>query len=423
MFRWITGLRGGSASSTGTHSDSGDSIASAMDATLPSVNEALASESPAVIDVPVVENDDNKPPVSPPASITKSGTDVSEVKSTYCTDDESNSAEQDAIARALLRQAPIEDLSELFKNSTSVRAHPPPTVMPQVEQPRSPLVRPAFQESGMIHRMQMAFVRRETAVLRFRELWDILPHDLPARHPLNSRWVLWYLKNDRTKNWEDCLHKVTTFDSIEGFWSAINHIIPPSELPWGSDFYVFREGILPMWEDENNVKGGRWLVYVERARRAQDLDHYWMELLMALVGEQFGEDGASISGAVVNIRQKGDKVALWTKDAEKDGTNYRIGHVCYDVLRMQDPNVMRYEVHKDASARTGSCVKPRIVLPAKYMKTLTPQQNRELRIATGEVQAPALIRKYLKHTDINPGGNFSFENFLNHAREIQAELH
>lgn len=63
-----------------------------------------------------------------------------------------------------------------------------------------------------------------------------------------------------------------------------------------------------MWEDEHNVKGGRWLVVVDKQKRHQLLDRYWQELLMAIVGEQFEDMGEHICGAVVNVRQKGDKV-------------------------------------------------------------------------------------------------------------------
>lgn len=44
-------------------------------------------------------------------------------------------------------------------------------------------------------------------------------------------------------------------------------------------------------------------------RRNQMLDSYWLELLMAIVGEQFEGFGEFICGAVVNVRQKGDKVS------------------------------------------------------------------------------------------------------------------
>ncbi|VDM80994.1 unnamed protein product [Strongylus vulgaris] len=179
-----------------------------------------------------------------------------------------------------------------------------------------------------------------------------------------------------------------------------------------------------MWEDDSNVKGGRWLVVVDKQiksavgtsclfgsvslsgslvehlhahRRAQLLDHYWLELLMAIIGEQFEDLGEYICGAVVNVRQKGDKgscnssssiklitltklailscrfklytfftqVSLWTRDATRDDVNTRIGLVLKAKLDIPDSEPLRYEVHKDSSVRTSSMVKPRIMIPNK----------------------------------------------------------
>lgn len=64
-----------------------------------------------------------------------------------------------------------------------------------------------------------------------------------------------------------------------------------------------------MWEDTANNKGGRWLLFVDR--KAKKLDEYWMELLLAIVGEQFEEYGNDICGIVVNVRGKADKVSLF----------------------------------------------------------------------------------------------------------------
>lgn len=66
-----------------------------------------------------------------------------------------------------------------------------------------------------------------------------------------------------------------------------------------------------MWEDPNNVNGGRWLVIVDKHKRTVKLDNYWLELMMAIVGEQFDDFGNHICGAVVNVRQKGDKVLFY----------------------------------------------------------------------------------------------------------------
>lgn len=105
--------------------------------------------------------------------------------------------------------------------------------------------------------------------------------------------------------------------------------MPATGLGWNSDYYLFKEGIKPMWEDPSNVNGGRWLVIVsnyifdwinftfhpkvDKQKRQNKLDSYWLEIMMAIIGEQFEELGEYICGAVVNVRQKGDKIALWTK--------------------------------------------------------------------------------------------------------------
>ncbi|KAI1722920.1 eukaryotic initiation factor 4E domain-containing protein [Ditylenchus destructor] len=194
-----------------------------------------------------------------------------------------------------------------------------------------------------------------------------VPSELSSRHPLQTKWALWYLKGDRTKEWEDCLKRVSIFDTVEDFWALYNHILPASSLTWGSDYYLFKDGIKPMWEDESNVNGGRWLVTVDKQKRAQKLDTYWLELMMAIVGEQFEEFGDHICGAVVNLRQKGDKVALWTKDATQDDVNMRIGEIMKSKLALPDNELLKYEVHKDASNRTGSSVKPKLSIPAKEL--------------------------------------------------------
>ena len=72
-----------------------------------------------------------------------------------------------------------------------------------------------------------------------------------------------------------------------------------------------------MWEDEANKRGGRWMMQMDKKQRNTDLNHFWLEILMALIGEAFCAHSEEICGAVVNVRTKGDKLALWTADANK----------------------------------------------------------------------------------------------------------
>lgn len=45
-------------------------------------------------------------------------------------------------------------------------------------------------------------------------------------------------------------------------------------LMWG---FVSQDGIKPMWEDDRNKLGGRWLMTLSKQQRHNDLDRYWME--------------------------------------------------------------------------------------------------------------------------------------------------
>lgn len=46
---------------------------------------------------------------------------------------------------------------------------------------------------------------------------------------------------------------------------------------------------------------------------------------MCLLGESFEEYSGEVCGAVVNIRTKGDKIALWTSEAENKAGVMHIG--------------------------------------------------------------------------------------------------
>lgn len=69
-----------------------------------------------------------------------------------------------------------------------------------------------------------------------------------------------------------------------------------------------------MWEDSANKNGGRWLLNLDKKQRSTDLNDTWLDMLLCMIGEAFDEYSEDVCGAVVNVRTKGDKIALWTAD-------------------------------------------------------------------------------------------------------------
>lgn len=48
-----------------------------------------------------------------------------------------------------------------------------------------------------------------------------------------------------------------SFFTVENFWSHYKHVQPPSRLDLASNYHLFKCNIKPMWEDEQNLGGGR----------------------------------------------------------------------------------------------------------------------------------------------------------------------
>ncbi|KAE9412868.1 hypothetical protein Angca_006275 [Angiostrongylus cantonensis] len=199
-----------------------------------------------------------------------------------------------------------------------------------------------------------------------------LPEPL-ALHPLKHKWTYWYLNDDRQASWEDRLKPVCTFSTVEEFWALYNNIRPPSGLNCLCDYSVFKSGIPPMWEVPENLKGGRWLINIEKGRPGEIMDLIWLEILIAMIGEQFGDDMDLICGLVCNVRGKGSKISMWTKDSNAEEGNIRIGQVLKQkLLGAEVPpgcttplfDILKYEDHDSCQKKCGSTVKAKLSISA-----------------------------------------------------------
>ncbi|XP_055383562.1 eukaryotic translation initiation factor 4E1 [Condylostylus longicornis] len=176
------------------------------------------------------------------------------------------------------------------------------------------------------------------------------------KHPLENTWTLWYLENDRTKSWEELQNEITSFDTVEDFWSLCNHIKSASEIKIGSDYSLFKKGIRPMWEDNANKKGGRWVITLER-KQHKILDNIWLDVLLSLIGEAF-DNSTEICGAVLNVRSKFDKISVWTANGKNEEGIMEIGRKLKENLHLDSYGIIiQYELHKDTMVKSGAGIK------------------------------------------------------------------
>lgn len=129
-------------------------------------------------------------------------------------------------------------------------------------------------------------------------------------HPLKSTWVIWYRPpTPKYSDYEKSTIPLASISSVESFWSVYAHLKRPSLLPTVSDYHIFKNGIRPVWEDDANKKGGKWIVRLKKGVA----DRYWEDLLLAIVGDQFAEAADEVCGAVLSVRSGEDVLSVWTR--------------------------------------------------------------------------------------------------------------
>ena len=171
------------------------------------------------------------------------------------------------------------------------------------------------------------------------------------KHPLENAWTLFF-KNGKSRTWEDNQKPVITVTTVEDFWALMHHIDEASELKDGCDYSFFKEGIFPDWEDVRNAPGGRWMITVDKRQRRECLDTYWREILMFLIGEQAGQHAHQVNGAVVTVRPRGDKLAIWLADASQPDSIIKVGSMIKEQLEIPPRKTIGFNVHSEEKAGT-----------------------------------------------------------------------
>eukprot|EP00929_Paragymnodinium_shiwhaense_P000729 TRINITY_DN100964_c0_g1_i1.p1 TRINITY_DN100964_c0_g1~~TRINITY_DN100964_c0_g1_i1.p1 ORF type:complete len:251 (-),score=62.76 TRINITY_DN100964_c0_g1_i1:65-817(-) len=154
------------------------------------------------------------------------------------------------------------------------------------------------------------------------------------KHELQHSWALWvHQRPGSQKNgaWGDSQRMVHEFGSAEDFWCMYRHAYPPSKLE-NADYSLFKHGVSPAWEDPTFKNGGRWVVKLEKVK-AQSLDDLWLSLSLALIGEAFYDQGGDlVCGAIVSVRSRASKIALWLSAAKDEKKVMAIGKEYRQVL-------------------------------------------------------------------------------------------
>ncbi len=102
--------------------------------------------------------------------------------------------------------------------------------------------------------------------------------------------------------------KIADVSNVNEFWEVFQHLKKPSQCPVGSDYHVFKKGIVPMWEDKMNKDGGKLSVL---------LTWKYSNVIWEEVTFNFAKGLLPyydyINGIVISVRPKFLALSFWIK--------------------------------------------------------------------------------------------------------------
>jgi translation initiation factor 4E len=138
---------------------------------------------------------------------------------------------------------------------------------------------------------------------------------------LENKFVFWYHIINNTPSDQDYkaqIKKLAQFDTLENFWAIFQYLKKPDDIKQPIEFQLFKEGIAPMWEDDQNKNGGR----IALKLRKEYSNLVWEELVFAFIGGYFAKEiKDEINGLVINCKKDFNTLQIWTKSFSDDVTS------------------------------------------------------------------------------------------------------
>ena len=131
-----------------------------------------------------------------------------------------------------------------------------------------------------------------------------------------NSWKIWF-HNLRDVWTIDGYKKIYTINTIRDYWKLYNNWDKLGTIS-NKHFFIMKEEIQPIWEDESNKNGGCWSFKVNESN-AQDL---WDDLSKYLVTEKLSSVKDDIVGLSACLKKNNFSVIkIWNKNSKNNSIN------------------------------------------------------------------------------------------------------
>lgn len=126
---------------------------------------------------------------------------------------------------------------------------------------------------------------------------------------LNSVWNIWY--HHQKNSWKlESYKKIFNIKNIKDYWIFNNNF----DLFGGINsqhYFMMRNDIAPIWEDEQNKNGGCWSIKIPLEKSYE----LWVKLTMYIIGETLTSKSNLINGISICAKNNTTSVVkIWIND-------------------------------------------------------------------------------------------------------------
>tara|TARA_B000000477_G_scaffold71214_1_gene59741 strand:- start:1172 stop:1654 length:483 start_codon:yes stop_codon:yes gene_type:complete len=139
---------------------------------------------------------------------------------------------------------------------------------------------------------------------------------------LNDIWSLYF--HDNSTDWNNSSFKqITTIGSVEDF-CKIYKILNKNDYWLKGMFFIFREDIMPRWEDKQNINGGCFSYKI----LTHEADEKWFNLCGKVLSDSLSDKECynnNINGISITPKKNANIIRIWLKD------NELVNPECYNI--------------------------------------------------------------------------------------------
>ena len=155
------------------------------------------------------------------------------------------------------------------------------------------------------------------------------------KYDLNTNWVLW-CHSLTNNNWNtDSYNKIFNINNLYDYYSFIKNIDKNNYND--SMFFLMRENILPIWEDENNLNGCCLTIKIPN----KNVKEEWDKLVLKCISETIHIDKEkynNITGLSIIPKKEFNILKIWFKNNIENVENID------NIIKLYDPYIIKNNI-------------------------------------------------------------------------------